>query len=176
MTNILFYHEDSYRQIEIIPEENYFKALIEIDQIPSTTDHTQGFPICTSREELLIRTRDLNISLQELQNILEPLSEKKFNEVYTGYGNKMQVKDNVVAYGFKRLGLFIEFQSDLVINIWLGQSILFKQDNLNLVTAINNISVKYRLLLIDWDEEVVIRTSSLLLIENYLQNVFGFTF
>lgn len=178
MNNTVFFHEDSYKQIELIPEQNYFKALNDIDKLPSNSDAQYGYAVSVQRDKHLIQTESLKISLQEIISLLSPISLSFFQEVKTGYGNQYKIKEDTIAFGFERLGVFIEFNAEIVTNIWLGLSIEFKNSKTpnNLLDALHYMGDKYNLVLVDWDEESVVRLSFIQSIKNYLIETFEFVF
>jgi hypothetical protein len=176
MNDAVYYHEDSYRQIELIPEKNYFKTLNDIDNLPLVPNDQYGYAISIQRDEHLIKTESLKIPLLEINDLLSPLSLNFFQEVKTGYSNQYKIKRNTIAFGFERVGIFIESDEGIVVNIWLCLSPEFKQSKTsdNLLNALHLIGDKYGLVLIDWDEESVIRLSFIQSVKNHLQEVFGF--
>ena len=92
----IFYHEDFYRQIELIPQENYFKALKNISANSIDYESEHGFISIVERGEQKIRTEDLNIQFDSVNQELEKFTIKKYDIVKTGYGNTITVKKNTV--------------------------------------------------------------------------------
>ena len=175
----IFYHEDFYRQIELIPQENYFKALKNISANSIDYESEHGFISIVERGEQKIRTEDLNIQFDSVNQELEKFTIKKYDIVKTGYGNTITVKKNTVALGFERIALFFELtQSDMVRNIWLCQSLDLPRVSIsnNLLNAMVTLGREYNLILVDWNEEVAIRLSSIKAVKSYLEENFALRF
>ena len=179
MEDSIFYHEDFYRQIELIPQENYFKALKDISDNRIDYEAEHGFVSIVEREEQKIRTEDLNIQFDLVNHKLERLTIRKYNIVKTGYSNTVTIKKNTVALGFERIALFFELtQSGIIKNIWLCQSTDLPKVSIsnNLLNAMVALGREYNLILIDWNEEVAVRISSIKAVKSYLEENFAFTF
>ncbi len=179
MDDSIFYHEDFYRQIEIIPQENYFKALKNINDNSINYDSENGFVSILERVEQKIKTEDLNIQFDSVYQKLNRLTIKKYDIVKTGYSNTITIKKNTVALGFERIALFFELtQSCIIKNIWLCQSIDLPKVSIsnNLLNAMVALGTEYNLILVDWNEELAIRLSSIKAVKSYLEENFAFTF
>ncbi|WP_436489807.1 hypothetical protein [Chitinophaga sp. ARDCPP14] len=176
MPDTVFFHEDYYKQIELVPEQNYFKAIIDIENLPSKDENKYGFPNAIVRDEHLIKLGDLKISFNQFYDLLSPIAINYFSKVTTGYNNNIQTKENTVAFGFERLGIFVSFEAEFVTNIWLCLSQLFAQTQncQKILSALNILGTTYKLALIDWDEEIIIRLSNYKSSEEYLMDTFGF--
>lgn len=176
MSDTVFFHEDYYKQIELVPEQNYFKAIIDIENLPSKDENEYGFPNAIARDEHLVKLSDSRILFNQFYERLAPIAINYFNKVSTGYGNNIQIKENTIAFGFERLGIFASFEKEIVTNIWLCLSPLFiqTQNCEKILSALHILGTTYKLALIDWDEEIIIRLSNYKASEEYLMNTFGF--
>lgn len=172
----IYYHEDFYRQIELMPEENYFKLLRDTEN-KSIPDSDYGFIKIKERNEYSIKTEDKQIKFKNVNDTLAPFIINYYCIVETGYGSHTELKINTVAFGFERIAIFIEKnKNDIIKNIWLCQSPLLPNDfsGRNLILALDKLGKEYGLILIDWDEEVAVRLTSLKSIHKYLTEAFGF--
>lgn len=88
------------------------------------------------------------------------------------------LKANTVAYGFERLGVIVESNDLFVTNLWLGlsSSFQFSKSCTQLLNALFTLGTVYQLLLVDWDEEIVVRLQNKIAIQSYLSSVYGFIF
>jgi hypothetical protein len=175
MNDSIFFHEDFYRQIELIPEENYFKTQSSLDNdMPSY--YNLGLPILKTRNEHLIKTEDKKIDANDLLNSIREFANSYFPIVKTGYGSQIEIKKSTVAVGYERLAVFIENKDNIVKNVWICQSNNLPKNSLDykIVDVLNILGMKFNFILIDWDEEAVIRLSSKRIIIDYLNDVFGF--
>jgi len=179
MEDSIFYHEDFYKQIELIPQENYFKALKDINDNSIDYEDKNGFVTIIERKEQKIKTEDLNIQFSSIQEKLEKFIIKKYDVVKTGYSNTITIKKNTIALGFERIALFFELtQADIVKNIWLCQSEILPKVSIsnNLLNALTILGENNNLILLDWNAEVAIRLSSPKAIKSYLEENFSFNF
>lgn len=181
MHKSIFFHEDFYRQIELIPEENYFAAHKNIEDIGDTKGVETDFIKAISREDYTktsIKLIDRKITLHNMKKLLDPISINFFNEVETGYGETINKLQNTVAWGFERYGIFVQFnEKSLIINIWICDSPEFIKDNSGrfLFNALAKMGKIHNLILIDWNLEIVIKLSNHNLTKEYLEETYGFT-
>lgn len=178
MEHTIFFHEDFYKQIELLPQENYFAILNNAHSDLNNKDD-YGFISIIERGEQKIRTEGLSIQFEALKQKLEKFAIEKYDTVKTGYGNTIITKENTVALGFERIAIFFELtEAGIIKNIWLCQSIDLPKisiDN-NLFNALSTLGMEYNLILVDWNEEVAIRLSSTKAVQIYLRDNFAFNF
>jgi Bacterial mobilisation protein (MobC). len=92
MVNDVFFHEDYYRQIELIPEENYFKTLRNLGQTPTDEKNFNGFSkmtirdctmdkvmeeLCSIRHEL----KAIGININQMTRVFNTYPEHKRREI-----------------------------------------------------------------------------------------------
>jgi len=178
MTNTIFFHEDSYGQIEFMPEKNFFNVQKYIENLTTQDNSLLGFQKITERDKPLLKLEDLKIPTEEIHSLLSQNSINYFPIVNTGFGNKSIIKESTVAFGFERLGVFVESNNSIVNNLWIGLSSKFQSSKscINLLKTLQLLGEKYQLILIDWDEKVIIRLQNLNDVKQYLADVFGFNF
>src|SRR6185295_6634103 len=124
MEDAIFYHEDFYRQIELIPQENHFRVHSDMNETEITNKSDYGCIKMREREENLVVTESLNINMDSIRKKLQPFTIKYFNTVSTGYSNTAKIKKNTVSLGFERIAIFFELtEKNIVRNIWLAQTI-----------------------------------------------------
>jgi hypothetical protein len=158
----IFYHEDFYRQIELMPEENYFATNRFIDDLPDREGSMYGFKNITARREQKIKLLDRNIRIEEISETLSPISLLYSENVFTGYGQSAWKEKNTVVWGFEQFGLFTKYQNGFVEAIWLSDSPSFPQlrTGKKLAMSIFSVAMQFSLLLIDWNKEIVCRIRS----------------
>ncbi|MBI5373719.1 MAG: hypothetical protein HZA79_16965 [Sphingobacteriales bacterium] len=159
MADAIFYHEDFYRQIELVPEENYFAAGKFIDDLPPKENSIYGFSNISVRPEQKTHLLDRKIAIDEIKNILTPISLSYSENVTTGYGQSSWKDKNSVVWGFERYGIFAKQKGKFIEALWLSNSATFPQKNTgeHLTRAILQLSKQYSLILIDWDKEIICR-------------------
>lgn len=180
MEDSIFFHEDFYREIEVIPQENYFSIVASLlDNFNPNDEDINGFISITLREDQKIKTEDLNIQFSAIKQCLKEYVIKDFKIVKTGYSNTITIKKNTVALGFERIALFFELTSTSIVkNIWLCQSIDLPKISIgnNLFNALHILGKEFSLVLVDWNEEIAVRLSSSKAVTTYLKDNFAFSF
>lgn len=174
----IYYHEDFYRQIELVPEENYFASNRFIDDLPPIEGSIYGFKNIAVRPEQKIKLLDRKISFEEVSNLFSPICLLYSENVTTGYGQYIQKAKNTVVWGFEQFGLFVKGQNSFIEAIWLSDSPAFPQlrTSNHLADAIFNISKQYSLILIDWNKEIICRIRSQNDVREYLYQNLSFDY
>lgn len=178
MKSAIFYHEDFYRQIELMPEENYFTTGRFIDELPPKESSIYGINNITVRPEQKIKLLDRKIPVEEVSKILSPISLSYSENVTTGYGQSAWKEKNTVAWGFEQYGIFVKKEAKFIEAIWLSDSPVFPQlkTSKHLTDAIFSISKQYSLILIDWNKEIICRIGSQNDVREYLYQNLSFDY
>lgn len=155
MRNI-FFHEDDYCQIEIIPKENYDYCLVQCSNIEDfAINHMDengiGYTDIFVREDNEIPLSAVDLKKDHLKLCMENIFPE-FDRVETGYGSYSVEAKNICAYGFnKNVVVFFDYdENDIVQNIWLILDIIEKNDITNTEKLIHKLSEIAGLLLVDW--------------------------
>lgn len=174
----IYYHEDFYRQIELVPEENYFATNKFIDNLLPKEGSIYGFKNISVRLEQKIKLTDRKITVEEVNKILTPISLSYSENVTTGYGQSSWREKNTVVWGFEQFGIFVKYQNHIVEAIWLSDSPAFPQlkTNKHLTFGIFSIAKKYSLILIDWNNEIICRIRSENDVREYLYQNLSFDY
>lgn len=172
----IYYHEDFYRQIELIPEENYFSTNKYINDLPLTEGSKYGIYNIVERKEQKVKTIDRNIPLSGIKKLLNPLSLFYSDQVQSGYSTAVYNVENTVVWGFERYGIFVECNDSYAKNIWLCNSAKFSKENTGkfLAKALKSIGEYYALILVDWNKELVVKLDSEQIILDYLNQNLAF--
>ena len=171
----IFIHEDLYNQIEIIPEENYF--VINESQTKEGNIADNDYQDIPERTKHQMRLIDLKIPFKEILNIVLPLAQERVSIVKIGYGEYLKPLLNTEAFVFEKVALFIEYDSmELIKNICICSTILASKnvDAPNLPNILKILGDQYNLILVDWDQECIVRLKNRDTINRYLNDVFGF--
>jgi len=86
----LFFHEDYYLQVEIIPKENFFQKSKNILETEYNYNEF-GFTNIISRESNKAPTLSLGINKDHLTFILVKYALVKFEKIYSGYGSTTNI-------------------------------------------------------------------------------------
>lgn len=149
----IYFHEDDFNQIEILPEENEMFCSSQVKKIEAFADaHKNG----VGYTEMFVRGENpatlykKSISVKTLENsVIQFLP--KYDEVHTGYGEHKILCRAINAYGLdENVVLFCQLTNDVVEYLWLTLDIKKENDiqiALNMFKAIESIS---SLMLTDW--------------------------
>ena len=172
----IFFHEDYYCQIELIPEENYFITKRQFNKSTDQDEFTLGLEECNIRESKPVNIATRKISIKDISSILNPLAKSYSDNIESGYGSTTYRIKNSNVWGFDYYGIFVEYQNGIISNIWLWTNSNFSNNNsgINFHDALLHIGIQYKLILVDWNREIVVRFSNPADLNNYLINNLGF--
>lgn len=173
---IMEIHEDYIGQIEIIAEENYFSSLNDNKSID--LDSNGSFENINERKGPKIKLESLGIKVDDISDLLLPLAKSSITDVFSVYSNSKTKLINTRAFVFERISIYVEAnENGIVKRIYLYPSVMACKEthNAKLPNALNKIGITYNVVLVDWDEEIIVRLKSKNQVGNYLSSVFGFT-
>lgn len=158
MTNPVFFHEDAYCQVELLPINN---LLIKRNKTNSDRNHREqnltddGFLNISTRSSIKYPLSSINIDYKEFEVILKESSLFFFDKVYTGYSTERILKNSIHGFGFENYILYYEFNNDIITQCWIDYNLF--SDTLNcyperLQNALFKLGTIYDLILIDWNE------------------------
>ncbi|KSA11582.1 hypothetical protein [Maribacter dokdonensis] len=163
----IFYHEDDFCQIEIVPKENLSDLLKQADNINDFTAEN-GYSDIYVREENKVSLKTKQIDKSELENLLAKLGTEKHTEITTGYGSDYRVKsENTIGYGKDYSAVYFDFDNELVNNIWITN--LSGLNNENVIKVFSEIGEKWNLVMMDWNRSELINLSNKKMIEKYIK-------
>jgi len=170
----LFFHEDDYLQIEIIPKDNFFQKSKNISETEyNYSEH--GFTDIIFRESNKVPTLSLEITKKNLVSILKKHALAKFDKIYSGYGSTTNIlQKRTQAFGYEDYAILFDYDKSIVKNIWL----IFDPDlhlpfhnYRNLTKVLIDIGKIWNLILIDWNEDVIVDLKSKEKITHYLNSL-----
>jgi len=167
----IYFHEDDFCQIEILPVENFefcAKQAGLIADFADTNRSESGYTNTYIRSGPPTPLKNKKISKKSLARTLNNVLPK-FDEVLTGYSSYRQKCQFTSAFGYENeVVIFFEEKNRIVANIWLTLNI--KNEN-NLTTAheiLIALSKFGDFLIADWAWDYVERISSHERINKYL--------
>jgi len=151
----VFFHEDNYCQIELLPIQNLFSENSAMQNYSNENFNGDGFITATARDETKFPLYKLEISYSSFVLIVEKIALFSIEKVYTGYLSHRVLKNNISAYGFENYILYIESNNGLISKLWIDYYLF--SDTLNgyphtLQTTLYELGLKYELVLVDWNE------------------------
>lgn len=163
----IFYHEDDFCQIEIVPKENLSDLLGQAENIADFSTEN-GYSDIYVREENKVSLKSREIDKKELEKLLAELGTEKHTEVITGYGSDYRVKsENTIGFGKEYSAVYFDFENDKVNNIWTTN--LFGLNNDKVVDVLSTIGEKWNLVLMDWNRSELVDLSKKEMIKKYLK-------
>lgn len=173
----IFLHEDFYRQIELIPEENFFAATKAMDsRKPVNASSDSGFETSSERGSLPVKLEKRKIPFQEIAALLGPGAFLHTQTVATGYGDFSERIAYVECWGYEYMGIFAEYRDTDTSLLWIAQSAEFSEDKSGklLFEKLHALGKQYGLVIVDWNLNIVVRISSATNLRNYLNNEHGY--
>ena len=175
MTNI-FFHEDDYCQIEILPADNLAFCLEQSEEIDKFAEEHRdgiGFSDMFIRNENPKSLREHDISVVRLNEMLKSVFPQ-YDEVYTGYGSSYREKcENTVAFGNDRVIIFYDEENGFVKNIWLA---LFIQEKVDIKAAQNlfaALSTLGEFIIADWNRNFILKINNSEKLGQYLLELYS---
>ena len=160
----IFFHEDFYCQMEILPIENLTHCKKELDLIEENTqvDSDFGFSSIYQREIEEKSLKDLNITIFDIENRFKQ-SFSPYKKVYTGFSSYKEKAINTLAYGDRAKNvIFIQHnEKNIITNMWLNRA--FKEI-LNLPNAED-------LIFVDWEFGAILPLIEQESFETYLKDL-----
>jgi hypothetical protein len=171
----IYFHEDDYCQIEILPVQNYEYCKQEIDKINHFSEEHKvadgiGWTDIYVRDESPITLEELKISIERLTTSLQSVVSK-FDFVFTGYSSYREVCKSTFAYGdTDEVVVFFDVDEELnfVKNIWMTLNIRNQVQIDSAIQIFKALSGICKLILVDWGWGFLSELDDNLEIENYL--------
>jgi len=147
----LFYHEDTYCNVQLLPIENFdlFKKQVkEINAILQNESNQFGY------DEILVREENIEliqrkIQKKELELLFKKLQVKKHLKVVTGYGRNYRVKSkNTIGYGTDYSAIYYHYKNSYATKIWMTNIESFDKEKV--IELFLELGKKWHLALVNW--------------------------
>jgi hypothetical protein len=170
MENSIFYHEDDYRQVEIVSSENFEELIKQAENVQDFADQHfdgSGYTDVIVREDNGLKLNQRGIGTNELDSFLSELGLVKYSEVSTGIRPGEMESKNTIGYGQNYRAIFFDYETDTVQSIWITgtpdvEKTLYAE-------VLNKVGMKWNLLLMDWNSLELIDLRNKEQIEKYLK-------
>ena len=152
MENSIFYHEDDYRQVEIVPSENFEKLIRQAENVQDFADQHfdgSGYTDIMVRDDNGFKLNQRGIIVNELDSFLSELGLEKYTEVSTGIRPGEMKSKNTIGYGKNYRAIFFDYETDTVQSIWVSGTP--EVEKTLYAETLNKIGMKWNLLLMDWN-------------------------
>jgi len=169
----VYFHEDSFCQVEFIPRENMFylkKENQEVDQFARKHFDGLGYTDVYARDENPIKIIDKKIAFNKIDHTLIKLGLKKVVEVYSGYGSTSWKCENTFVYKVDEAEIFISTDGEIIKDFWIEGFRFYEDGEIKnkLKKVLSTIGNEFDLLLNDWNITAVIDLKKESEIEKYL--------
>ena len=152
----IYFHEDDYCQIEILPISNWEHCENQMGEIESFSEAHRapggvGWTDMYMRQENPSTLRELNVSRNVLATALcEALPE--CDTVYTGYSTYREKCDYTTAFACSpQVAVFADFNKDNITeHIWLTLGVSDQDEAESIMNAFHALSKFGDLLFVDW--------------------------
>lgn len=172
--NKIFYHEDMYLQIEVLPIENKRFCLKQMDSISEfAEEHKEGLGYSSVylREEEEYKLTNKKIPLKSVVGTLEKYLNN-YDEVYTCYGGHECKSKNTIAFGFKTIQIFITFQKDFIKYIWMNGYTREMDEIQRFSQALIAIGKELDLLIADWEAGTITELKNAKAVKKYINKFY----
>ncbi|MDO6598571.1 hypothetical protein [Tenacibaculum sp. 1_MG-2023] len=171
--NSVYFHEDSFCQVEFLPTENLFQLKKENGKIKDfSKKHLDGngFTDIYQRSEIKIKIIDREIVFNELDLLIKELGFKRIDKVYEGYGSTSWKCKGCFVYILNEAKIFVSKKDFKVIEFWVDEFRFFEEENIKniLAKALFEVGNKYNLILNDWNLTATIDLKNKERIRQYL--------
>ena len=166
----IFYHEDDFGQVEIIPSENFDRLVKEAENVQDFSEkHFDGggYTDMYVRKENDLRLEAREIKVSELNEVLSKLSIEKHTIVTTGIRPGEMLSEDTFGYGENDRGLFFDVKDGIVSNIWISGRLEVNDETL--IAVLNEIGTKWNLLLMDWNKLELVDLKSKEQLKKYVE-------
>jgi hypothetical protein len=171
----IFFHEDDYCQLEILPIQNYEYCKKEIHNILTFSEKHKveggiGWTGIYIRNNNPISLTELNIPVSKFGALMEDIP-CKFDTVYTGYNNYRKECQNVLAYGDSDdVVIFCDFdeKSNIVKNIWLTLCHCNESQKESAQKILSTLAKLNDFILVDWNWHFLTKLANTTELELYL--------
>ena len=174
MLEKVYFHEDDYLQIELLPKENFSYLKSENDKINGfAKQHAvgAGFDQMFQRGAAQVPTEQLQIKLEDFDEVTSQFGFEKAEIVCTGYGAYEEPCTNTNAYQRCDSLIFCDYEQGIIHNIWLEGFYNTSNSHCNQLQfeILFQIGQKWGFILNDWNASVLVVLEDELDIEAYMR-------
>lgn len=162
----LYFYEDDYCQIEILPKENLSYLEEENRKITDFANKNRvefGYSEIYLRKDNQVTLSQKKIKMVDLDKLALTLKFPKIEKIYTGYGSYKERAINTIAYTKDSLEIYCDFNKDIIQNIWID----YINIELSGIEILNKMGKKWNLILNDWKMSYIVDLSNIEDIKSY---------
>jgi hypothetical protein len=169
----IYFHEDDYCQIEILPLSLWNYCLDEMKKIDDFSESHKadiGWTDIYLRQEKPESLIDFSISVDNFEQSLEK-TLRPYSKVSTGYSSYFEECKNCRAWGIDEgsFTIFAEVTTENLINvIWLDFGLLNSKNLPVVIDSLKNLPRNNELMIADWKWSQAAKINDTNSLENYL--------
>jgi hypothetical protein len=168
----IFYHEDDFRQVEIVPNDNLSTLITESENVDTfAKEHFDGngyTDIYVRNDADKTKLNQRRIAPNDLENVLRSLGFDRIPNVLTGYGqNYRELHKDCVAFGKDYCAVYYDFKDNVVEHIWFTNH--WSMDKGRLAESLHGLGQQWNLLLQDWNLTLTVNLKDKNAIDQYLK-------
>jgi hypothetical protein len=173
----VFYHEDNYCVIELLPIQTIFPESQSIGEIGNDSEINyidQRFTEINDRSVVKYPLARLKINQLLFESLLKEDALFFFDTVYTGYSSYREIKTDTHAFGYENYVIYYTAVEGTVILSWVDYNSLsdtMNEQPIGLKKALYKIGVLYKLMLVDWGEGIFVNLSKENDIAKYIKEI-----
>ncbi len=174
-TEIPFYWEDNYCQIEIVSKKNIdtIKSTIKlIDKFHENKESENGFNEIFIREKLPFPTLKEYIQVYDFEKLLSEKGFQKANQIsYDGYKVIDCSPNTSNAFSLSSFNIFYDCNKEFVNNVWISTSLIVSIDQFKKISeTLFELGEGYELVLIDWNSSDLVDLTKKNQLKDYLMS------
>lgn len=168
----IYFHEDDYCQIELVPRENEGFLIAQGAEIQRSAEQNfdgYGYKAIHVRSEEPVSLFTKGISVDQMAEILGAHGFLRIDTVFTGYSTHRERANNTVAFKLDPYVVYLDHKVGVVAHAWLdlhwGGS---TESKMHFIDTLDQIGRKWQLLLSHWPWSRVVDLTDRSAIDNYV--------
>lgn len=168
----IYFHEDDYCQIELVPRENEGFLIAQGAEIQRSAEKNfdgYGYKDIHVRSEEPVSLSTKGIPVDQMAEILGAQGFLRIDTVFTGYSTHRERAKDTVAFKLDPFVVYMDCKDGIVAHAWLdlnwGAS---SESQMRFIDALDQMGRKWQLLLSHWPGSRIVDLTDRAAIENYV--------
>lgn len=172
----IYFHEDDYGQIEILPAENKEFCMSQAGLIEEFAEEHRvgaGFTDMYVRQENPLSLKEKKLAKADLERALQPYLPY-YDTVYTGYSSYRELCQSTHAFALNdNIAVFYSVEDNIVDDLWLAMTPMTKEEADVAQKVLEAIGDLGELIIADWSQGVVESLQDREAVTGYLAETFA---
>ncbi len=168
----IYFHEDDYCQIELVPRENEGFLIAQGAEIQRSAEKNfdgYGYKGIHVRSEEPVSLSTKGIAVEQMAEVLTAQGFLRIDTVFTGYSTHRERAKDTVAFKLDPFVVYVDSKDGILAHAWLelnwGAS---SESQMRFIDALDLIGRNWQLLLSHWPGSLVVDLTDRVAIENYV--------